>query len=177
MAIATRRVSLRLALSYLMIVFLTAMLAGSNTGAATNIAGSYDLRGGVFTLSTADGNISGSYQGQASISSSDRVTTSLDMIVTGGTNLFAGATGTITGDGTGAAFVGEGSFSISLRGSVSTTGDPSGFRVRGKISGTSSLSCANTVASATLDGDGSLGKLGDGHATFTHVVGGLGCNP
>jgi hypothetical protein len=178
MAFATRRVSLRLALSHLMIVFLTATLGGPTVSAAANTAGTtIDLLNGSFTLTTADGEISGSYQGQASVSSSGRVTTSLDMNVTGGTQLFQGATGTITGDGTGAAFVGEGSFSIYLRGSVSTPGDSSGFRLRGKISGTSSLSCLNTIASVTLDGDGSFGKLGDGHATLTHVVASLGCSP
>ncbi len=136
----------------------------------------YDLGNGSFTLTTVDGDISGGYTGHASVSSYGRTNASLALHVTSGTNVFQGATGSLTGDGAG-AFVGEGSFSVSLRGSISTTADPVGFHIRGTASGTSSISCVAQAISVRLQGDGSFGKLSDVHAVLTHlVVGSAGCS-
>lgn len=147
---------------------------GSSGAAHTLVAlapagSEYDLGNGSFTMTTLDGDISGDYTGHVSISSFGRVKVSLDMNVTGGTQGFLGATGSLAGDGTG-AFVGEGSFSLSLRGSVSTAADPGGFKVRGTIAGTSRVSCSAPNISVTLTGEGSLGKPGDVHAVLTHLV-------
>ncbi len=135
-----------------------------------------ELFDGSFTLTTSDGDIAGVYTGHSSISPSGRSDASLDLQVTGGTNLFQGATGSLTGNGTG-AFSGEGSFSLIFRGSISTAADPTRFRVRGKVSGTSSASCASQITAITLEGDGAFGMLGDVHAVLTHLVGGSGCSP
>jgi hypothetical protein len=143
----------------------------------------YDLRNGSFTLTTVDGDISGSYTGHASVASSGSATASLDLDVTSGTNKFQGATGHLKGDGTG-AFVGEGSFSVSLQGSITTSAVPVKFHVRGAVSGTSFASCAAEGISITLPGEGSYrkggdanGKLSDIKALLTHlVVGNAGCS-
>jgi hypothetical protein len=133
------------------------------------------LTGGSFKLTVDGGTLEGVYTGQASVSSSGRATSSLDLQVTGGTYAFAGATGSLTGDGSG-SFVGEGNFSFTLRGSVSTSADPLGFRVRGTVSGSSTLSCATPSVLVTLQGDGSFQKLGTIQAVMTHLVGNAGCS-
>jgi hypothetical protein len=159
-------------------------LSAAHIGAAPGgSTGDYDLRNGSFTLTTADGDISGDYTGHASVASSGSVTASLDLDVTSGTNKFQGATGHLKGDGTG-AFVGEGSFSVSIQGSIVTTAIPVKFHVRGAVSGTSVASCAAEGISITLPGDGSYrkggdsnGKLSDIKALLTHlVVGNAGCS-
>jgi hypothetical protein len=177
MSIDKKRASSLLALSCLIILPLTATIAGSGSGAVQqNSVESHDLRSGTFTLASVDGELSGTYTGQVSVSPSGHTSASVSLNVTSGTQLFQGATGSIAGSGTG-AFAGAGTFSISFRGSVSTDADPSGFAVRGKISGTSAISCVNQEIAITLDGDGSLGKLGDAHAVLTHVVANAGCGP
>lgn len=162
----------------LMIVLVTTAIAASGGGVARgDVAASLDLGSGSFTVITPNGDITGDYTGLASVSSSGRVTASLIMDVTGGTQDFEGATGSLAGDGTG-AFVGEGSFSISFLGSISTTADPSAIRVHGKVSGTSSVSCSGGVISVALDGDGSFGKLGHVQAVLTHLLtNAAGCSP
>jgi hypothetical protein len=166
-----------------MVVLLTAailgssgVIAGHGPGPAAALSSVVDLLNGSFTLTTSNGDISGVYTGSSSVSPSGRTEASLDLQVTSGTNSFEGATGRLTGDGAG-AFTGEGNFSLTLRGSISTVADPAGFRVRGKVSGTSSVSCVSQTTAVTLDGEGALGKLGDVHAALTHLVGGSGCSP
>ena len=136
----------------------------------------FDLTNGTFTITSLDGDISGPYVGRVSVSSSrrGRSDASLSVQVTSGTGLFQGATGTLTGDGTG-AFIGEGDFSLSLRGSIMTVADPKGLRVQGTISGTTSLSCIAPTLIATLSGDGSLTTIGTAHAVLTHQIGNAGC--
>jgi cytoskeletal protein CcmA (bactofilin family) len=159
-------------------------LSAAHIGVASpGHAADYDLRNGSFTLSTVDGDISGDYTGHASVSSSGSVTASLELDVTSGTNDFQGATGHLKGDGTG-AFVGEGSFSVSVQGSITTSAVPVKFHVRGAVSGTSFASCAAEGISITLPGDGSYRKGGDSNgkltgikAVLTHLVAGnAGCS-
>src|SRR5262249_46384636 len=120
--------------------------------------------------------ISGQYVGQVSVSPSGHGSSdaSLSLQVTAGTGAFQGATGNLTGDGTG-AFVTQGAFALSLRGSIVTADNPKGLRVQGMISGTSSLSCVIPNIVGNLDADGSFGKLGDAHAVLTHVIANAGC--
>jgi len=158
---------------------LSAAHIGTPSGNAIN---DYELRGGSFTLTTIDGDISGTYSGRASVSSSGSANASLDLDVSSGTNKFQGATGRLQGDGTG-AFVGEGSFAVSVRGSISTSAVPVKFHLRGTVSGTSSASCTAEGISITLPGEGSYrkgggsGKLTGIKALLTHlVVGNAGCS-
>lgn len=134
--------------------------AAHNGNPSGNASSGYDLRNGSFTLTTVDGDISGSYSGHASVSSSGSANASLDLDVTSGTNKFQGATGRLQGDGTG-AFVGEGSFSVSVKGSISTSAVPVKFHIQATVSGTSSASCAAEGISITLPGEGSYRKGGD----------------
>src|SRR4029079_2735777 len=71
----------------------------------------FDLLAGAFTLTLAGGDqIDGTYNGQASISTSGQQISALNLEITGGTGAFQDATGHLKGKGTG-AFTGEGVFS------------------------------------------------------------------
>ena len=151
------------------------LVAPSRAVPAARPADTFDLMGGVFVLTFADGDqIEGFYGGQAAVSPPSRSTARLNLTVTSGTGAFDGATGTIDGDGIG-VFVGEGNFSLSLDGLVVTAGRPDPVRVRAKIHGTSMIGCAQTGILARLDGAGSAGRFGDIHGVFQHVVGNSGC--
>jgi len=122
--LSQRKVSMRLTCSRAMVVLLTAailgssgVIAGHRPGPAASASSVVDLLDGSFTLTTSDGDIAGVYTGSSSVSPSGRTEASLDLQVTSGTNSFQGATGRLMGDGAG-AFTGEGSFSLTLRGSI-----------------------------------------------------------
>jgi hypothetical protein len=127
------------------------------------------LQDGQFSFTTPGGVVSGTYTGVASVSNQGRTSATLDLQVTGGTDSYAGATGTLAGDGTG-GFVGEGSFTLSVRGSLATS-SAAGLKVKAAVAGTSALACSNGLILMTLTGDGITQKAGDTHATLSHVVG------
>jgi hypothetical protein len=134
----------------------------------------FGLDAGTFTLTFAGGQITGSYEGQAGVPSSGRSYAVLDLEVTGGTGVFQGATGNLTGVGTG-AFAGEGDFSLSLDGLVSTTAQPGGFSLRMKIRGSASGSCVSQLIHLSLSGTGQAGRFGDLTGALAHDVGNAGC--
>jgi hypothetical protein len=135
-----------------------------------------DLLAGTFTLTMDDGSqLTGAYVGQATLSSSGRVTSSLQLDVTGGTGALQGATGSLKGDGTG-GFTDAGAFSLSLEGVVSTPAQKGESEFRTKIRGTSTISCGPQGRLLSLGGDGHAVK-GDLTATFQHTVGNTGCSP
>jgi len=135
-----------------------------------------DLSGGTFTFAmSATDSISGTYTGKVAISSTKPPAASLDMQVTGGTGLFAGAAGSLSGDGAG-AFLAEGAFQLSVRGSLSTTADP-GVRFRSYVEGSSSFRCVNNAINVLMQGTGTAQKIGAVTATLEHPAPGGGCNP
>ena len=75
----------------------------------------------------------GTYHGAASIPSSGQPRASLEGTVTGGTGLFAGASGSFSGTGMG-GFAGDGVFSVTLRATVSTR-DGGSLDVRAQTEG------------------------------------------
>jgi hypothetical protein len=122
----------------------------------------FTLVNGVFTLTTSAGNLNGTYQGVVWVPASGRSTATLRLVVTGGTNAFAGASGTLAGDG-GGAFVTAGAFNLSFDGSVRTAAQPAASRLRINISGTATvpLTCsANDRRLSQLRGTGTVPNLG-----------------
>ena len=130
-----------------------------------------NLLEGTVTLTFADGSaLWGTYRGAASIPSSGPPRASLDGIVTGGTGLFAGAGGTLSGTGTG-GFAGDGEFSVALRVAVSTS-DGAPMDVRATLKGTSTSTCTTTAPPRmALDGTGSAKGLASATGHLEHDLG------
>ena len=134
----------------------------------------YALSNGSFTVTGSNGDsFGGVYTGRAAVSSSGRTTAALDLDVTSGTGAFSGAQGSLNGDGSG-AFGGEGAFSLSLDGFISTAADNK-FHLKAVVSGKSGASCGSQGLLLTLQGDGVAAKLGNVQTVLTHLVGNAGC--
>jgi hypothetical protein len=100
----------------------------------------------------------------------------LQLEVTGGTGVFAGATGSLVGDGTG-DFTGPGSFVLSsLKGTLSTLKDGSKLTV--SVNGESSLSCSTSSRILlTLHGTGNAAGVDRFAMDLRAEIGGTGCSP
>jgi hypothetical protein len=122
-----------------------------------------DLLEGTVTLSLADGStIRGSYHGTFTAADSGPARSTLDGVVTGGTGLFAGATGSLSGTGTG-GFADNGEFSVALRASLPTSkGGPGDVRMA--LKGISTSTCT-TTAPPRMMLDGTGGAKGFARAT------------
>jgi len=141
-------------------------------GQTTN---TFALSNGRFTVTVSpEDSFSGAYTGTASVSLSGRSTASLDLDVTGGTGVFKDAQGSLSGVGTGAAFIGEGSFSLGLDGFIATAADRR-FHVKVDVTGTSSASCSPPSVDVTLNGAGDAFKVGSVQTVFRHLVGNTNC--
>lgn len=134
------------------------------------IAGLID---GTLTLTAPGGTIQGSYTGEATIRGrAERA--EIAVTLTGGTGRFSGASGALTGRGTG-AFTGEGSFSLVLTGRIST-GD-AGQPVAVSLRGSSAVGCVAETTVVTQEGSGSIAGAGRVTATLSHRLGsGGGCS-
>ena len=138
---------------------------------------SFPMLGGIFTFTFSNGDsISGAYTGEASVSNPGADVAVLNLTVTGGTGAFAGASASLTGSGRG-AFSGEGDFSLSVKGSLSTNAAPKALSFAAQIKGESVASCGEQRIALTLNGDGAAPKLGSVVATLRHEVGNTGCFP
>jgi hypothetical protein len=136
--------------------------SAESAGTLARESAMFTLVNGVFTLTTSAGILSGTYEGLVQVPASGRSTASLSLLVTGGTSAFAGASGTLAGDG-GGAFVSDGAFNLSMDGSVRTTAQPAGSRLRFNISGTATLlfACsASNLRVSQLRGTGTVPNLG-----------------
>ena len=134
----------------------------------------FDMVEGALTLVFPDGSaLFGTYQGVATNPLNGQPRATLEGDVTGGTGIFAGATGTFTGDGTG-GFAGDGTFTVSLRGTVL----PASRRqldLRLTLRGTVASTCTTEApARLFLDGVGSYKSLG---AVTGHLEHSLGTEP
>jgi hypothetical protein len=138
------------------------------------LSATFGLLDGSFTLSTGDGStLTGTYTGTAS--APDSQSALLALSVTGGTGVFQGASGSLKGEG-GGSFVGEGSFSLSLKGSVKTTQASGAIPIRGVLTGTSRASCSTDgLILLNLEATGSSPKHGALTADMHHVVSDTSC--
>src|SRR5262249_33439483 len=122
---------------------------------------------------------SGQYVGHVTVTTGGRggarTDAELAMQVTSGTGDFQGATGTLTGDGSG-HFIDEGAITLTLNGSVDTAATRKSFRRAGRISGKPALPGNEPTLSAVPQGDGSLGKIRAVHVLMTHLIVNAGCS-
>lgn len=126
----------------------------------------FDLLEGTVTLTLADGSeLRGRYRGSAVRPSSGQPRATFDGVVTGGTGFLSGASGTLSGTGTG-GFVDDGKFSVALRAAIATVkGGPLDMRVT--LRGVSTSTCTTTapprmslIGAATTRGPGATtGRL------------------
>jgi len=122
----------------------------------------YTLANGTFTFTTARGELTGTYTGFVTEPTSGRPTATMTLTVTGGSNAFAGAMGTLTGDGKG-AFLTSGRFALSLEGVVRTSAVPAGSTFHTTVVGTATLAdtcTANHHIISRLRGEGTISNLG-----------------
>jgi hypothetical protein len=153
---------------------------GPNTSSSpvklTQTSETVAFENGTFTLTTAAGDqISGTYAGEESTLDPQPSETSLVLQVTTGSGIFAEATGTLAGSGTG-EFTGDGEFSLSLKGKIATS-DMNAFPVRATLQGTAQASC-NSAGHIVVSfaGSGSMLRAGSVSVDLQHEVVGSGCS-
>jgi hypothetical protein len=123
------------------------------------------VRGG----STNAGGIIGPYSGTAEVAVPGRASATLEIRVQRATGVASEVTA-VAAEGTGAAFVGEGDFTLSLK--LSTKNGATSTKVRG----TSTISCsAAQRILVTMRGTGSAPRLGDIEVELRHEVGNTIC--
>ena len=135
------------------------------------------LANGTFTFTTARGELTGTYTGFVTEPSSGRPTATLTLTVTGGTNAFAGATGTLTGDGKG-EFLAGGRFAFSLEGVVRTSAVPARSTFHTTVVGTATLAdtcTANQHIISRLRGEGTISNLGRARVELESEIVETGC--
>ena len=134
----------------------------------TSLHGSFDIHNG-----SGDG-VSGTYSGTG-VSSGGSEQAFLSMQITGGTGIYAGATGSVDALGSG-AFSGEGTYSLSARGDALLDGGKHA-QITFNLSGTSAASCIPIDQfTVTQTGSGTMGRAGRVTARFQHTVtSGAGC--
>ena len=131
---------------------------------------------GRFTFTTESGDsLTGIYVGEASVATSGRDEAVLQMTVTGGTGIFTGASGELTGKAKG-SFTGEGDFILIVSGSIATNAEPSAFRFHVPLTGSAAASCgADQRIVMILNGNGSGGTAGKVTAALSHQVSNTTC--
>lgn len=135
---------------------------GDQARTLAQVVATFTLVNGIFTLTSPAGTVNGTYGGLVQVPVSGRSTAALTLVVTGGSDMFAGATGTLVGTG-GGAFVADGDFNLSVDGMVSTTARPAGSRLRINVSGIATLpfSCSdNDRRFSRLVGIGTIPNVG-----------------
>jgi hypothetical protein len=133
----------------------------------------FGLSGGILGASSQKGDtLVGFYTGQTTIGRGGE-TSQITISLTGGTGQFQSAAGTLRGSGIG-SFTGEGKFTLTLQGTISTS---HGTRIfRAALHGTSSIACNAGSVIVTLEGNGGASRIGNLSATMTHLVTGAGCS-
>ena len=137
-------------------------LAGEPSRTLARQVITYTLANGTFTFMTEHGELTGTYTGFVTDPTSGRPMVTMTLQVTGGSNVFAGATGTLVGDGKG-AFLTGGPFNLSLEGVVRTSAAPSGSKFLMRVVGTATLAemcSANNRIVSRLQGEGTIPTLG-----------------
>ena len=147
-----------------------------SSGPTAQSTSSFDLSGGTFTLAAGGDQLRGTYTGRATLSLSRSATASLELRVMDGSGAFQDATGTLRGDGVG-AFTGDGRFSLSIKGSLSTATKPGATNFQADIAGYAVAVCASGRVSITLQGTGSSNRFGGVDEASSHQVSNAVCFP
>jgi hypothetical protein len=127
------------------------------------------------SLTLSDGStIWGTYHGTATVPSVGQSRATLEGEITGGTGMFAGATGSLDGTGVG-GLVNDGEFSVKFYATASTANEKS-LAVAVTLNGISSSTCTTTAPPrVALDGTGRAKGLGSAAAHFEHNLGAQIC--
>jgi hypothetical protein len=139
--------------------------------AAARTSYTVNLLEGTISLNLSDGStIAGTYHGSASVPSVGPSRATLEGEIVNGTGMFAGATGTIRGTGTG-GFVNDGQFSVMLHAKVSTPNrEP--FDLSVTLSGISKSTCTTTAPPRmALDATGDAKGISRATAHLEHNLG------
>jgi hypothetical protein len=138
---------------------------------AARTSNTFQLLDGKFTLTLADGStIWGTYHGTAAVPSAGQPRATLEGVVTGGTGRFAGATGGLSGTGTG-GFAGDGDFLVALRATVSK-GNGVSFELPVVLRGVSTSTCSTTAPPRmALNGTGSAKGVANATGHLEHNLG------
>ena len=132
----------------------------------------FPLVSGTFSIGNDD-RITGTHSGVSTFPAGGAERASLTLRVTGGTGVFAGATGSVSVTGTG-AFAGEGAFSLSGSGELMVAGRRINLVLN--LRGTSSASCSpRQLIAITQTGSGAMGRAGRVAGTLNHEVESTGC--
>jgi hypothetical protein len=123
------------------------------------------------SLTLSDGStIWGTYHGIATVPSVGQSRATLEGQVTGGTGMFAGATGGLEGAGIG-EIANDGEFSMRLRATVSTA-DGQSLELPVALSGISTSTCTTTAPPrVALDGTGKARGISSAAAHLEHDLG------
>ena len=125
-------------------------------------------------LTLSDGtSIWGTYHGTATVPSVGQSRAAFEGEITGGTGMFAGATGRLDGTGAG-GFVNDGEFSVKLYATASANGQSLALAVT--LNGISTSTCTTTAPPrVALDGTGKAKGLGSTAAHLEHDLGSQIC--
>lgn len=132
----------------------------------------FSINSGVFTFTLEDGTLTGTYEGESETGSGPE-SARLSLHVSGGSGVFAGASGELAGTGRG-AFSGEGGFQLTVSGTIRTNSENT---IRLKAKGQATLSCGAQGPILNLEGNGPAGRLGEASVRLTHAIGGGACAP
>jgi hypothetical protein len=135
----------------------------------------FSLVQGTFTLTFADGTLTGTYHGLAALANTGQQSALIDLQITGGTGQFEGAIGSLEGTGTG-HFIDEGEFALTLKGTALTDSRTTSLRLA--VRGAAGLSCLEDgVTHVAMQSAGKAPRLGTVVAAFEHDLGsGGGCD-
>ena len=132
------------------------------------------LEGSFAIWARAGDGIVGTYAGTSTLSEAGRQRSSITLQVTGGSGVFAGATGSLVVSGTG-AFADEGTVVLEGDGEVTLAGGRRAVVVF-NLRGSSVASCSLTEQIAIdQSATGTMSRAGRVEARLRHVVGNTGC--
>ena len=139
--------------------------------ASAREAALFPFLNGTFVITTEAGDrLTGISSGHLAVPIPGRSTISVGLLATGGTGIFRGASGVVTGDGGGEFEVGNERHVVvsSITGVLQTAAVPAGFRFHITIEGTSILSCGRvTRIQLTIRGEGTIATVGRATALLT----------
>jgi hypothetical protein len=142
---------------------------GETSRAVTRDVGTFTLANGTFRFTSEDGELWGTYDGVVTAPLPGRSRVTMDLRVTAGSDSFAGATGALEGEGSGAFVVG-GDFVLPLTGVVHTTEEPLGRKLHATVLGTATLRCGPNRLILLLEGGGTIATAGRARMTLESEI-------
>jgi hypothetical protein len=132
----------------------------------------FTLANGTFTFTSPNGSLKGTFGGLVAVPIEGRPKVGMTLQVTEGTSAFAGATGTLVGEG-GGAFVTGGDFVLRLTGDVRTSAEPGGVGFHATVVGEATLPLACSASNrriSRLRGEGTIPTVGRSGMEFDSEI-------